>query len=247
MWSRGRKAILEPSTHTPHWRLPGRCPISASFISTPSPSQGLGEWFPKGIRSPQNGGQASSARCKKSRTGSPGSRSVGFPSCWAIADSRYLAAEHHPTPDPARAPSPARSAGAARSVWGSCLAREWGSVLLAARPAASPVASSAGSGAVPGRPKSPPGPGRRRPPQPWPLPRLHRSPPAQLAAPGSQLHSPTASFTRPRCLDGRNPGMVKARRAGRVAVHGPRRGAGTRRRRGKPTEHLRRQGRLTDL
>lgn len=210
-----------------------------------SPPISLGDWFP--IRGSQNGRQASSAGRRKSRTGGSGSRSLVSLAAGPIADSRCLVAEHQPTPDSARAPSPARSAGAARSAWGSCLAHEWGSALSAARPAASPVASSVGSGAVPERPRRPPGPGRRRPPQPWPLPRLHRSPPAQLAAPGSQLHSPTASFTRPRCLDGRNPGMVKARRAGRVAVHGTRRGAGTRRRRGKPREHLRRQGGLTDL
>lgn len=102
--------------------------------------------------------------------------------------------------------SPARSAGAGRSAWGSCRAREWESARSGAHPAASPVASPAYSGAVRGRPRRPPGRGRRLPGRPWPPPRPQLSPPAQPPGPRSQLRSPSASLARPLGPDGRNRG-----------------------------------------
>lgn len=132
-----------------------------------------------------------------------------FPSCPAEQTpgaSQPLEPQNRGPRSPPSTLSPARSAGAGRSAWGSCRAREWESARSGAHPAASPVASPAYSGAVRGRPRRPPGRGRRLPGRPWPPPRPQLSPPAQPPGPRSQLRSPSASLARPLGPDGRNRG-----------------------------------------
>lgn len=97
---------MEPSTYSPHWRLPvyllpllarwDDAPTSAFLISQP------GSWVSgsQGIRTPQDCGQESSIGCRKSRAGSSGSRSLDSLVAEPIAGSRCLAAEHRPPPPP---------------------------------------------------------------------------------------------------------------------------------------------------